>query len=142
MATMNQTEIDNFLVAPRHAIVGTMGRDGAPQLSPVWYIYENGRFYIGITSETAKYRNLRRDSRISLCIDGGREDVRTVIIYGTAELYSKRDPLQQAMRWRLITHYIADPDEAQRYAAASQDWDAVLIVVTPTKILTQNFNGQ
>lgn len=139
---MNQTEIDHFLQAPRHAIVGTIGRDGAPQLSPVWYIYEEGRFYIGITSETAKYRNLRRDPRISLCIDGGREDVRTVMIYGTAELYGKSDPLQSAMRWRLITHYIADPEEAKRYAAASQDWDAVLIVVTPTKIITQNFNGQ
>lgn len=142
MSSMNQTEIDNFLQAPRHAIVGTIGRDGAPQLSPVWYIYEDGRFYIGITSETAKYRNLRRDPRISLCIDGGREDVRSVMVYGTAALYGKSDPLQVAMRWRLITHYIADLEEAKRYAAASQDWDAVLIVVTPTKILTQNFNGQ
>lgn len=141
MPTMNQPEIDAFLQAPRHAIVGTIGRDGAPQLSPVWYIYENGRFYIGITSDTAKYRNLRRDPRISLCIDGGREDVRTVMVNGVAELYSKEDPLQAAMRWRLITHYIADPDEARRYAESSQDWDAVLIVVMPSKVLTQNFKG-
>ncbi|MFZ1753544.1 MAG: pyridoxamine 5'-phosphate oxidase family protein [Caldilineaceae bacterium] len=79
MPTMNPPEIDSFLAEPRHAIVGTVARDGAPQLSPVWYIYEDGRFYIGITSDTAKYRNLRRDQRISLCIDGGRADVRTVM---------------------------------------------------------------
>lgn len=139
MSTMNQAEIDSFLQAPRHAIAGTIGRDGAPQLSPVWYIYEAGRFYIGITADTAKYRNLRRNPRISLCIDGGREDVRTVIVQGVVELYDKVHPLQKSMRWRLITHYIADPDEAHRYAESSKDWDAVLVVVTPTKLITQNF---
>jgi PPOX class probable F420-dependent enzyme len=139
MPTMNQAEIDSFLQAPRHAIVGTIGRDGAPQLSPVWYLYEEGRFYIGITTDTAKYRNLRRDPRISLCIDGGREDVRTVMAYGVAELYTKEHPLQAAMRWRIITHYIADLAEAQRYAESSKDWDAVLIAVTPTKVITQSF---
>lgn len=139
MPTMNQSEINAFLHAPRHAIMGTIGRDGAPQLSPVWYIYEDGRFYIGITTDTAKYRNLVRDPRVSLCIDGGREDVRTVIVTGRAELHAKSDPLQAPMRWRLISHYIADADEARRYAESSKDWDAVLVVVTPTKLLTQNF---
>ncbi|HRJ42757.1 MAG: PPOX class F420-dependent oxidoreductase [Caldilineaceae bacterium] len=141
MSKINQGEIDSFLQEPRHAIVGTLGRDGAPQLSPVWYIYEEGRFYIGITSDTAKYRNLRRDPRISLCIDGGRADVRTVMVAGTAELYEKSHPLQVAMRWRLISHYIADTEEALRYAKSSQEWDAVLVVVTPQKIITQNFSA-
>lgn len=141
MSTMNQAEIDSFLQQPRHAVVGTISRDGAPQLSPVWYIYEEGCFYIGITSDTAKYRNLRRDPRISLCIDGGREDVRTVMVAGTVELYEKTHPLQVAMRWRLITHYIADPEEARRYAESSKDWDAVLVVVTPDKLITQNFTA-
>jgi len=136
-----QLEIDSFLQEPRHAIVGTIGRDGAPQLSPVWYIYEEGRFYIGITRDTAKYRNLHRDQRISLCIDGGRADVRTVMVRGTAELYNKEHPLQTTMRWRLISHYIADPTEARRYAESSRDWDAVLVVVTPQKIIIQNFGA-
>lgn len=139
MPTMNQSEIDSFLQAPRHAILATNSRDGAPQLSPVWYIYEDERFYIGITSDTAKYRNLRRDPRVSLCIDGGREDVRSVIVTGTAELHEKADPLQVPMRWRIISHYIADPEEAHRYAESSKDWDAVLVVVTPNKVISQNF---
>ena len=141
MPIIEQSEIESFLQEPRHAIVGTIGRDGAPHLSPVWYTYAEGRFYIGITRETAKYRNLRRDPRISLCIDGGREDVRTVMVRGTAELYNKEHPLQTTMRWRLISHYIADPEEARRYAESSRDWDAVLVVVTPQRIITQNFGA-
>jgi hypothetical protein len=136
---MSQAEIEHFLQAPRHAVVGTIGRDGAPQLSPVWFLYESGRFYIGITSDTAKHRNLRRDPRISLCIDGGREDVRTVIVYGVAELYTKADPLQVTMRQRLIAHYIPEPEAAQRYGEASQQWDSVLVVVTPKQLISQDF---
>ena len=141
MSTVKPDQIDSFLCEPRHAIVGTAGRDGAPQLSPVWYIYEKGFFYIGITSDTVKYRNLCRDPRISLCIDGGREDMRTVMVAGMVEMYAKENPLQVFMRQRLISHYIADTEEARRYAASSQDWDAVLVVVTPQKIITQNFAG-
>ena len=141
MSTVKPDQIDSFLCEPRHAIVGTASRDGAPQLSPVWYIYEEGFFYVGITGDTVEYRNLCRDPRISLCIDGGREDVRTVMVAGTVELYDKANPLQVSMRQRLISHYIADAEEARRYAASSQDWDAVLVVVTPQKIITQNFAG-
>ena len=140
MAVMSSAEIDGFLQTPRHAIVATNTADGAPQLSPVWYIYEDGRFYIGITTDTAKYRNLRRDPRISLCIDGGREDLRTVMVSGVAELFGKTHPLQISMRWRLISHYMADAEAAQQYAESSQDWDAVLVVVTPKKMISQNLN--
>lgn len=139
MSTIEANQIDSFLHQPLHAILGTVGCDGAPQLSPVWYIYEESRFYIGITSHTVKYRNLCCDPRISLCIDGGRDDVRTVIVTGTVELFDKAHPLQASMRWRLISHYIGDAEEARRYAASSEDWDAVLVVITPQKMITQNF---
>lgn len=137
---MTNPEIEQFLAAPRHAIVGTVRGDGGPQLSPVWYIYEDGLLYIGITRGTAKYRNLRRDDRICVCIDGGRKDVRTVTFYGTAQLLEKEDPLQEQMRWRIIQHYMPDPVAARQYAQESKEWESVLLIVTPDKILTQNFN--
>ena len=37
------------------------------------------------------------------------------MVYGMAELISKEVPLQAAMRWQLMKHSIADPDEARRY---------------------------
>ena len=142
---MSSTQLNEFLQSPRHAIAGTNRTDGPPQLSPVWYIYEDapfpkgGLFYVGITKDTAKYRNLQRDPQISLCIDGGREDTRCVIVQGTVEIVEKTDPRQQAMRWRIIQHYIADPDAAKRYAEESKDWETVLLIVTPQKMITQNF---
>ena len=125
---------------PLHAIAATTRADGSAQLSPVWYIYENGHFYIGITKDSAKYRNLLRDSRISLCVDGGREDLRTVMVCGAVEIIEKADPRQQSMRWRLIQHYIADPTVAKHYAEESADWESILLIVTPHKVITQNFS--
>ena len=140
MPTMNRSELELFLEQPRNAIVGTNRRDGAPQLSPVWFIFENGLYYIGITRGTAKYHNLRRDPRISLCIDGGHGDSRAVMVSGTVILIEKSDPRQQEMRQRLIRHYIEDEPAARAYEEMSSEWESVLLVVTPEKTLTQNFN--
>jgi PPOX class probable F420-dependent enzyme len=140
MKTMSQLEIEAFLQAPRHAIVGTNTLDGPPQLSPVWYLYEDGHIYISIDPQSAKYHNLQRDARISVCIDGGYPDYRTVIIYGTAKLTNSGTPLQETMRWRIIRKYHDTEEEARAYAEAVQDQPAVLVIVTPQKIITQDFN--
>lgn len=138
--TLGQDEMKQFLQKPLNATVGTNRRDGPPQLSPVWYLYEEGLFYIGITRGTAKYHNLRRDPRISICIDGGRSDNRTVMVSGTVTMLEKNDPQQQEMRHRLIWHYMANEDAAREYEEMSKDWESILLVVTPEKIITQNFN--
>ena len=140
MKAMNQDELEAFLQAPRHAIMGTNPVDGPPQLSPVWYIYENGRFYISIAVKTAKYRNLQRDPRLSLCIDGGYTDYRTVMAGGEAQLLPMGHPLQVEMRWRIIRHYHQTEAAARRYAESVRDTISALIVLTPQKIISQDFN--
>jgi len=132
--------MDAFLKAPRHAIVGTNVVDGPPHLSPVWYLFENGRFYISIATETAKYRNLQRDPRISICIDGCYPDYRTVMVEGVGQLLPQGDPLQAEMRWRIIRQYHETGEAARRYADQVRDTPAALIIVTPEKIISQDFN--
>jgi PPOX class probable F420-dependent enzyme len=129
-----------FLQAPRHAVVGTNSTDGPPQLSPVWYVYQENRLYISAGAATAKLRNLQRDPRISVCIDGCFPDYRTVIIYGRAEVIEAGNPLQEEMRWRIIRHYHGSEEEARRYAESTRDEVSVLIVVTPGKIISQDYN--
>jgi PPOX class probable F420-dependent enzyme len=140
MTSMTPAQIEEFLRAPRHAVVGTNPRDGAPQLSPVWYVYEDGCLYISVLADSAKFRNLGRDPRISVCIDGCYPDYRTVIIYGTAELVEAGHPLQEEMHWRIIRMYHETEAEARRYLEATRGEQSVLIIVTPHKIVTQDYN--
>lgn len=137
---MTPSEIEQFLLAPRHAVVGTNPLDGAPQLSSVWYLYEGGRLFISLSTQTAKYRNLRRDPRISLCVDGCHPDARAVMIYGTAELIEWGEPLERDLWWRIIRRYYDTEEEARRYAESVREVPSALAVVTIQKIIGQDYN--
>ena len=90
-ARMTPNQISAFLQAPRFAIVATNRADGPPQLTPVWYLYEDERLYLTVSLDSAKYRNLQRDPRISVCVAAEHPDARAVMIKGTAELVPDSD---------------------------------------------------
>ncbi len=138
---MTQARIEEFLQASRHAIVGTNRRDGPPQLSPVWYLYEERRIYISVLVASAKYRNLQRDPRIGLCIDGGHPDARAVMIYGRSELIVADSPWRDEIHWRITRRYFDSDEEARRFREQAGDWGpTALMVVTPQKTISQDFN--
>ncbi|MEM7535118.1 MAG: PPOX class F420-dependent oxidoreductase [Chloroflexota bacterium] len=138
MSIIPKTEMIAFLQEVRNAVVGTIRRDGSPQISPVWYIYENECFHISIGKNSAKYHNLCRDPRISICVDGGAQDERTVMAYGTVQMIDAGEPEQLAMTHRMIFRYIEDEVAAQAYEDSMQGRPSVLLIVKPDKLLTQD----
>lgn len=46
----------------------TVGADGTPNISPVWYVFDGEDFLFTTGAATAKVRNLRRSPRASLCV--------------------------------------------------------------------------
>jgi PPOX class probable F420-dependent enzyme len=138
---MSTEEIDEFLSAPRHAIVGTNRKEGPPQLTPVWYLYEDGKLYFSIYTASAKYKNLKRDSRIAVCIAGDRHDARSVMLYGSVELVIEGSDWTRDMNYRLARRYF-DSDEALKSYQEAADGGGVgaLAVLTPNRILAQDYN--
>ncbi len=138
---MSPAQIEEFLQAPRFAIVGTNRVNGPPQLTPVWYLYENDRIYVTMFVKSAKYRNLRRDPHIGICIAGENPDARAVMIYGTAELIQEDSAWINEIRWRLIRRYYDSDEEAQSFMDSdAMGGEGALAVVTPDKVIAQDFN--
>jgi PPOX class probable F420-dependent enzyme len=117
-------------------VIGVNRPDGPPHLSPVWYLYEEGIFTISIATTTVKHRLLQRDPRVSLCIDGGYPDDRTVLVAGIAEIH----PNDEAVRRRIIRRYYEAEADAQRYAESTRGASHVLLVVRPERVIGQDYN--
>jgi PPOX class probable F420-dependent enzyme len=140
-AIMSQAEVEEFLQVPRFAIVGTIRKQGAPQLTPVWYLYENGRLYVSVGVKSAKYRNLSRDPRVCICIAAEHPDARAVMIYGTAEFIPDESDWSDDIHWRIIRHYHDSDQEAQAFIDSLPSEDAsALIAVTPDKVIADDWN--
>ncbi len=138
---MSHEQIDEFLNASRHAIFAANRIDGPPQLSPIWYLYEDGKIYINVGRDSAKYRSLSRDPRVSICVDGGHPDARSITIYGTAELILDNTTWRSDKFFSIFRRYIDSDEEARGYIEQwTLETDGVLIVVTPTKILALDYN--
>lgn len=133
---MTSTEIEEFLAGDRNAVLATNGADGIPQLTPVWFVYEDGLLYVSAQTDTVKVRNLRRDPSIAVCIDGGRGDARYVVLRGQAALIQPGQPRQEEMRRRIIRKYHGSAAEADAYYASVRGSRAVLIVLRPDKIVS------
>src|SRR5580698_4293638 len=96
---MADEEVRSFLTAlpARTAKLATVRPDGRPHLAPVWYdVDDDGSLVFNTGDSTVKGRNLRRDPRLSLCVDDDRPPFSFVVVEGVAEI---SDDLDAVRRW-------------------------------------------
>lgn len=137
---MTDRQVTDFLAEPRHAIIATARKDGSPQLSTVWFVYRNGQICFAIYNHSAKYFNIRRDPRLAVLVDAGCPDARTVTIYGSAELIEEQSAFRDELEWAIAHQYHDSAEEAANYLEIAKGPPSSMVVVTPTRILGQNYN--
>jgi PPOX class probable F420-dependent enzyme len=129
--TMPREEIEAFLAEPRNVIVAAIRKDGRPQMTPNWFLWDGGRFYVSTTKTRRKYSNLKRDPRVQLCIDDPR-GYKTVLVDGTTTILEDVDEQLPLFRMLLEKHKQKDPgDEALRKRL--EDEQRVMLLITPDK---------
>jgi PPOX class probable F420-dependent enzyme len=108
-------------------VLVTLKRDGRPQLSNVTYVFDGERIRVSLTDGRAKTKNLRRDPRASLYVDGpgGRS---YVVLEGKAELSPvAADPYDEVVE-ELVDYYRTASGE-------HPDWDEYRRVMVADKRL-------
>ena len=111
------------LQTERNIWLATNRANGRPHLVPVWFVWHDGRFYIGMQANSVKARNLARNPKASLALEDG---VRVVVCEGTAvSLHSPISPeLNQLFQAKYNWNFATD-----------NEYD-LLIQITPDKWLT------
>jgi PPOX class probable F420-dependent enzyme len=109
---MDISEAQEFLRDNNRAVLATFRKDGSVQMSPVTVtVDDDARVLISSRESAYKVRNLRRDSRASVCVFTERFFGKWVFVEGGAEIVS----LPEAMEG-LVDYY-------RRAAGEHPDWD-------------------
>src|SRR4051794_15419834 len=66
-------------------MLAAIRRDGRPQMTPNWFLWDGRRVFVSTTRDRAKYRMFRRDPRVQLAIDDAT-GFRSVLVDGTVEI--------------------------------------------------------
>ena len=122
-------KIEAFLAEPRNVIVGGIRKDGRPHLSPNWFYWDGGRFYVSTTRGRVKYAIFRRDPRAQLAVDDST-GYRAVLVPATVEI--REDIAAELPRFRAIRekHGLAVPSEEEHLRALAGE-GRVLLAITP-----------
>ena len=125
--------VDEFLRRRPTATLGTIRRDGSPQASVVWYLWNGGEFVISTIHTTAKWKNLQRDPRCSLCVEDP-DTGEMVVVYGSARLEDG-----DVRRTRdLVDRYYDDPADTDAHMERIFRTDErVLIILEPERMVTR-----
>lgn len=66
---MTPEEIEEVLALDVPARLATIDVDGYPRITPIWFVWENGAFYMTSVEDKVQLRNLQRDPRATICVD-------------------------------------------------------------------------
>ncbi|HEX6247490.1 MAG TPA: TIGR03618 family F420-dependent PPOX class oxidoreductase [Nocardioidaceae bacterium] len=131
---MTGTEVEHFLAGARKVQVATIGVDGAPHLTTLFYVLRDGHITFWTYGRSQKIANLRRDPRISCLVEDGEDyfDLRGVSIRGRAELVTDEARVREigtAVATRMVDG--ADLGELGRDEVERQVPKRVGVVVVP-----------
>lgn len=79
-------ETHRDLLDAQVASLATVGRDGFPQVTEIWFLHDEGEIKLSLNSVRVKTRNLQRDPKCSLMVLDLQNPYRYLEVRGTARI--------------------------------------------------------
>ena len=70
---------DEFLKIQKILRLSTIDKSNFPHITPVWYMFNDEKIYIGTNTKNQKIKNIEKNNHVSFCVDVG---VNSPDIYG------------------------------------------------------------
>jgi general stress protein 26 len=112
--------------------VATVGQDGHPHMTPVWYIWLDGLIYIAIAIDSQKFINLRGNQAVALALP----DTESVVI-----LEGEAHVAQRATIDKLGEQFFHKYEWDFRYDDEA-DWQLVEITLNKVMAWGDGFDGE
>jgi len=136
---MTDEELEEFLDTNMKVQVGTIGPDGQPHLTTLFYVLVDGQLFFWTYARSQKIANLRRDPRITCLVEDGVEyfELRGATIFGKARLLEDYDELVE-LGGRVAQRMAGGMDLGDFGAeiVAQQARKRVGVIVEPDRIAT------
>jgi PPOX class probable F420-dependent enzyme len=138
LVRMSEEEVWDFLGEAHSLQVATIGKDGAPHLTTVWFGVRDRKILFETYGKSQKVVNLRRDSRIAVLAEDGDtyDQLRGVSINGTAEIIDANPRLTEEMRFLVGVHFTGQSQAEIERTAEQMARKRVVIAVTPEKVMS------
>ena len=97
----------DLLDTPGVASLSTLGADGYPQVTAIWFVREGSQIVTSLTTDRQKFKNAARHPKETLFVIDPKNPFRTIEIRG--DMSSEPDPGLKTLR-RITDHYGVDFD--------------------------------
>jgi len=134
METMTENEWRQFMsVGTRTGKAAVVRADGGPHVTPIWFALDDGDLVFTTGADTIKGRALRRDPRISICVDDDRPPYSYVMVYGEASVSEDMDALRH---WATVVggRYMG-AERAEEFGGRNAVPGELLVRVRITKVI-------
>ncbi len=138
---MSKRQREKFLAGRHVAVLVTIAPDGSPVPTPIWYLYRAGAFYFRTASDAAKTQNVRRDPRVSICVQEERAPYQALVAYGVASIEDADPRLER----EIPRHYLGAIGAMGYHASAREAIEQgpeITLVVRPQRITTTDFAAE
>jgi PPOX class probable F420-dependent enzyme len=138
-------EVDSLLSQLRlSGHLATSRSEGAPQVAPVWFLWERPLLWVVTFRDSARAANIRRSPAVALSVDTMRFPALGIVLYGSARLEDIGDGevvRRIVRRYRpheevagFVRRYQADPNRVLVRAEVGRivSWDSGAPVGSPT----------
>src|SRR3954468_1886133 len=118
----------DLLDAPNTAVLTTVGPDGQPQSTAVWFLVDDdGLLKTSITTDRQKYRNLTRNPKATLFVLDPANPFRSIEVRATVEL---RPDTDKALLPKFAARYSTPVEMLDQPGS-----DRVVATLTPVRVI-------
>ena len=146
MAEMSKEEIARFVMQGTFTgKLATVRKDGSSHVVPIWFVLDNenskrrgriGNIIFTTYSTSVKANNIRRNNRVSICIDDQTRPFSVVTISGSAKIHIYKQ--KEVLKWatKIAERYMGKKN-AEAYGRRNSSEGAVLVRINPTRIIAE-----